>query len=68
MTSRERQLRIENHPDRWGGDHSRMEKVYALKRSNSKHDLRHCSECGVPVRGYSDKCRIHYRVRKAVSA
>ena len=66
MTSRERQLRIENHPDRWGGDHSRMEQVFAaLKQKRSTKDsINHCRQCGVPTRGVN--CLTHSR-RKAVT-
>jgi hypothetical protein len=66
MTSRERKLRIENHPDKWGGDHSRMEAVFAaLKpRSNKKRDVNHCRICGVACKGKS--CIAHMRTRKAV--
>jgi hypothetical protein len=66
MTSLERKLRIENHPDKWGGDHSRMEAVFAAikPRSNKKIDVNHCRECGVACKGKT--CKAHERTRKAV--
>jgi len=65
MTSRERKLRIENHPDKWGGDHSRMKKVFKMKSPRSKHSFKHCRVCGVATR--TDACALHYRVRKLVN-
>ena len=65
MTPRERKLRIENHPDRWGGDHSRMEKVFAVvNRSQAKSDIKSCRICGVPTRG--ETCRTHMRHRQVL--
>lgn len=65
MTPRERKLRIENHPDRWGGDHSRMEKVFAVvNRSQAKSDIKSCRICGVPTRG--ETCRTHMRMRQVL--
>jgi len=65
MTPRERKLRIENHPDKWGGDHSRMEKVFAVvNRSQSKSDIKSCRICGVPTRG--ETCRTHMRHRQVL--
>lgn len=65
MTTRERKLRIENHPDRWGGDHSRMDKVFeALKiRRSTMREVLHCSECGVTI-SRGSRCMVHARMKK----
>jgi len=65
MTSRERQLRIENHPDRWGGDHSRMENVFAALKTprSSMRKILSCADCGVSI-SRGKRCMIHARARK----
>ena len=61
MTTRERKLRIENHPDKWGGDHSRMDKVFdVMKRTSSMSVRRVCKVCGVRV-NRAEYCQLHYR-------
>lgn len=37
MTPRKRQLQIENHPDKWGGDHSRMDNVFDVMKRTVLH-------------------------------
>lgn len=64
-----KRLLIECHPDRHGGDHSHMERVYAARRvSNSKHNVRRCGVCLVRVGPKSKHCMMHVRQRVAIAA
>jgi len=64
-----KRLLIACHPDRNGGDHSRMEAYYAAaKRDNSKGNVRRCPDCGVRIGGVARHCGIHWRARKAIAA
>lgn len=68
LTRQAKKLLIENHPDRHGGDTSRLGAYFAaLKRPClSKHLIRHCQYpgCGVAVAGASKHCNICTRVAR----
>jgi hypothetical protein len=60
LTRQQKQLLVEVHPDRHGGDHSRMERVFAaMKRpSQAMSAVRRCRVCGVRIGGVKT-CRMH---------
>ena len=60
MTRTRKKLLIECHPDRHGGDHSRMEKFFAadVRPSQSMSSRRVCRVCGVRISGVKT-CRMH---------
>ena len=70
MNPRLKKLLIANHPDRHGGDHSHMEKVFAAQKEISYVGLskqpRRClwAGCGAAVAGLSKHCNIHWRAAK----
>ena len=69
MTKNTRQLLIECHPDRHGGDHSLMERVYeAMRRpSQAMNAVRRCRVCAVRIGGRFT-CQIHRYTRPALTA
>lgn len=69
LTAKAKQLLIENHPDRHGGDHSRLGTFFAAlkRRPSGKHDVRYCPHpgCGAPISGGAGKyCNIHWRAAR----
>ena len=69
LTRQQKQLLIETHPDRNGGDHSRLEKFFAaLKRpSQSLTHKVYCRVCGVRVSGVARACRTHWRIKSLLT-
>jgi hypothetical protein len=69
MTKAIKQLLIRCHPDRNGGDHSLMERVYeTLKHPSQAMDvIRRCRVCGVRIGGRRT-CRMHRYTRTAIAA
>lgn len=66
MTKHLKKLLIACHPDRHGGDHSRMEDFYAVKNATRAGMVKQPSRCqfpgcGVAVTPHSRACRAHWR-------
>ena len=69
LTQSIKRLLVECHPDRHGGDHSRMERVYAaMKRpSNAMSAVRRCRVCGVRIGGLKT-CQMHMFTRTLLAS
>lgn len=69
MTKAQKALFAQCHPDRNGGDHSLMERVYeTLKHPSQAMDvIRRCRICGVRIGGVFT-CRMHRYTRTAIAA
>jgi len=68
MNPRLKKLLIEHHPDRHGGDHSRMEQVFAAQQvSKAKDNVKLCW-CGVRINPTARTCKPHSRRRPQLAA
>lgn len=67
MTTARKQLLIECHPDRHGGNHGPMERFFASLKRNLKTARNRCQRCGVIVGAVSTYCRLCYRVPKLLA-
>jgi len=68
MNPRLKKLLIEHHPDRHGGDHSRMEQVFAAQQvSKAKDNVKRCW-CGVRINPTARTCKPHSRHRPQLAA
>lgn len=68
LTATQKQVLIEVHPDRHGGDHSRLDRLFAALRrpSQAMSAIRRCVFCGVRIGGVRT-CRTHRYVRRAIA-
>jgi hypothetical protein len=63
MTSRLKKLLIECHPDRHGGDHSRMEEYFrAAKRP--AHGTFRCVDCATTVSRQGTRCGVCFQAKR----
>ena len=69
LTAKQKQVLVQAHPDRHGGDHSLMERFYAAMRrpSQAMEAIRRCVVCGVRIGGVRT-CQTHRYVRRAIAA
>lgn len=69
LTATQKQILIQVHPDRHGGDHSRLGQFFAALRrpSQAMAAIRRCIVCGVRIGGVRT-CRTHRYVRRAIAA
>lgn len=68
LTRTQKRILIETHPDRHGGDHSRLGRFFAALRrpSQAMNAIRRCIVCGVRIGGLRT-CQVHRYARRAIA-
>lgn len=69
LTAKQKQILVEVHPDRHGGDHSRLNRFFAALRrpSQAMDEIRRCIHCGVRIGGLRT-CQTHRYIRRAIAS
>ena len=69
LTATQKQVLIQVHPDRHGGDHSLLNRFFAALRrpSQAMNAIRRCVHCGVRIGGMRT-CMMHRYVRRSIAA